>query len=1672
MENNRDRSLEDLGFRSFSERMHEDVFITSKGSVNVQDMRQNSSLLNKPVRIDGNPLIPCRDVVPKDPKVINVIDELQKITIPVHPDTSGSNSQDTQHGYSSGPIHEEPVSYAEKLMSQNRNKREVNFRFMQSVETREDADIVIPKEVVQKVQDKFENVLYGYFLGNRLPYPVVEYYAKNVWAKFGFSKLMMNSAGFFFFKFESNEGMMKVLEGGPWLIRKMPLFLNKWSPKVSLKKEGIKTIPLWVKLHNVPIAVYTDDGLSLLASKIGVPKKLDSYTADMCADNWGRSSYARAMIEVSAESDLKDYITLAIPKMDEDGYVMERVKVEYEWKPLRCSTCCLFGHDEKTCSKNDKGKAKQVIVDDEGYVMDNRRVARHVFPQKKQKAKFIYKPKTNNSGASSSGTSSGQHMVKVANSFQPISLNDDDHPTNDSVPEVNGSVHTQSKEMETKESEEVLEKIPTEMSKFMAANVTDCPSEGASTPGSNETHVNVSNLGKICKAVFRRWSWTSNGDVCQRGTRIILGWNPDEVDLMVISQSDQVIHTQVRFKADSKKFLCSFVYAENRYQQRRILWENLCKHSCLARSQPWVVLGDFNTALNMEDCLYGPSNHTIGMRDFFECIKVANLMDVKSHGLHYTWNQKPKEGIGVLKKIDRIMSNIRFLDIYPDVYAVFLPARVSDHTPCVLKLPPVARNKQKPFKFPNFLTSKPEFRKYVVDEWNKGVQGYAMFSVMKKLRNLKPCFRQLLHQQGNLHEKVTRLRSELDSAQHHVDMNPLDIEARNVVAKCLHDFQVAAYDEECFLKQKSKIEWLCAGDSNTSYFHNAVKSRNSRNKICCIHDVHGNRFEGKDVITALVDHYSNFLGNEQNVQNLEDEDLFINSLNIDTANHMVRQVTREEVKAAMFSIGENKAPGPDGFTSAFFKHSWDIVGDEVTNAILDFFQNGKLLKQVNHTILALVPKKDTPNSVIDYRPISCCNVLFKCISKIITDRIKGSLEGLVSINQSAFVPGRKISDNILLTQELMHNYHLNRGPARCAFKIDIQKAYDTVNWSFLETILKRFGFHCKMVKWIMTCVTTVSYSLSINGELHGYFTGKRGLRQGDPLSPYLFTLVMEVLTLLLQKAALHPSFKFHANCPKQKIISVSFADDLFIFSHGDSTSVKHLKDALVKFTNISGLVPSPSKSTVFFGNVPRYVKDQILEILPFQEGTLPVRYLGVPLISTRLAARDCRILVERVERRIDNWMSKSLPFAGRLQLINSVLAAMYSYWASVFMLPQGVIKELEKRLRTFLWNGGYQGSARAKVAWKLVCTPKDEGGLSIRSITDVNNALLTAHIWSILSKRKSLWVQWIHSHKLRGKNFWDVQCRGAESWGWRKLLSIRDKVRSSFWMSIRSGRQTNIWSDNWCPFSPLRSFISPRAIANAGFTLSSMVADLVADDNGQWLWPEAWYDIYPVLINIDTPQIIAGEHDRLRWKDLDGNLQHFETKEVWNSLRNREDKVLWVKSVWFAQCIPRHSFHLWLVIKNKLKTQDRLTVWEAGSATNLQLMCCPLCKCDRDSRDHLFFQCHFSSEVWGSVRKYVDMGGVLDTWSSIIQWMELVSNSRTLEHIICKILVAATTYFIWQERNNRLFSTLVRNAEALSKIIIDTVRLRIMGFKVSGEPKYDKILERWLISKNMDLEPG
>nr|GEY14494.1 RNA-directed DNA polymerase, eukaryota, reverse transcriptase zinc-binding domain protein [Tanacetum cinerariifolium] len=319
-----------------------------------------------------------------------------------------------------------------------------------------------------------------------------------------------------------------------------------------------------------------------------------------------------------------------------------------------------------------------------------------------------------------------------------------------------------------------------------------------------------------------------------------------------------------------------------------------------------------------------------------------------------------------------------------------------------------------------------------------------------------------------------------------------------------------------------------------------------------------------------------------------DEGLWVDYIECQTKE---KDITDKEIQEAMFDIDNDKAPGPDGYTACFFKKAWNVVGMDVCLVMKEFFQTGKLLKEMNATIMSLIPKLDTPNKVSDFRPIACCNVLYKCISKVLTNRIKSGLKKVVSINQSAFIPGRNIQDNILLTQELLKGYNRKNGPKRCALKIDLQKAYDTVSWSFLKTILERFGFHDVMINWIMTCISTSAFSISVNGQSHGYFKGARGLRQGDPISSYLFTLVMEVLNLIMIKNIKDDGrFKYHAWCKDLQMTHLCFADDLMVFCNGDVHSITVVKKSLNEFSRVSGLFPNLKKSTIFFGSVNGQVK--------------------------------------------------------------------------------------------------------------------------------------------------------------------------------------------------------------------------------------------------------------------------------------------------------------------------------------------------------------------------------------------------------------------------------------------------------------------------------------------------
>ncbi|GJR00249.1 zinc knuckle CX2CX4HX4C containing protein [Tanacetum coccineum] len=286
----------------------------------------------KSIQADNNntDVIPCKVSHVDDSINLNV-DESTIFSVPI---------------VQSVDINTKSTSYAGAAGASAKNQPKVNFNFRTLVADPvfKGVNISIPRKVVEKVSTRFEHTLYGYFIGKRMAFSVVKYYARNNWAKHELKRIIMNSKGFFFFKFDSRAGLEAVLKGGPWLIHKSLIILKKWSMDTRLLKEELTRILIWVKLHDVSIQVFEEDSICLIATFIGKLVMLDSYTSYMCNESWGRSSFARCLIEVNLEADLVDVVTIGIPSLSGDGFTKETIRVEYEWRPPRCDICKIFGH--------------------------------------------------------------------------------------------------------------------------------------------------------------------------------------------------------------------------------------------------------------------------------------------------------------------------------------------------------------------------------------------------------------------------------------------------------------------------------------------------------------------------------------------------------------------------------------------------------------------------------------------------------------------------------------------------------------------------------------------------------------------------------------------------------------------------------------------------------------------------------------------------------------------------------------------------------------------------------------------------------------------------------------------------------------------------------------------------------------------------------------------------------------------------------------------------------------------------------------------------------------------------------------------------------------------------------------------------------------------------------
>ena len=324
---------------------------------------------------------------------------------------------------------------------------------------------------------------------------------------------------------------------------------------------------------------------------------------------------------------------------------------------------------------------------------------------------------------------------------------------------------------------------------------------------------------------------------------------------------------------------------------------------------------------------------------------------------------------------------------------------------------------------------------------------------------------------------------------------------------------------------------------------------------------------------------------------------------------------------------------------------------------------------------------------------------------------------IIAENQGAFIHGRFIAHNVMVCQDIVHGYGRKNSKPGCIIKMDVKKAYDSIDWRFMEDMLRALEFPDNFVQLVMECVQSPRFSLLVNGESCGFFQGKRGLRQGDPMSPLLFVIRMEYLTRTLKLVGSNPLFRFHPKCKGLQLNHLCFADDVILCCRGENRSVYMMLQGFKYFSAVSGLDVNESKSEIYTTGMDQVEVIRITEASGFKVGKIPFKYLGVPFSLRRLSAKDCMILVDKMTARVRCWSSRNFSYQGRLVLVNAVLTSIHVYWAQICILPRRVLKDIEMICRAYLWTGDYYSSKGGYVAWPKVCIPKYAGGLGIRNIT-------------------------------------------------------------------------------------------------------------------------------------------------------------------------------------------------------------------------------------------------------------------------------------------------------------------------------------------------------------------
>ncbi|GJT74636.1 RNA-directed DNA polymerase, eukaryota, reverse transcriptase zinc-binding domain protein [Tanacetum coccineum] len=670
---------------------------------------------------------------------------------------------------------------------------------------------------------------------------------------------------------------------------------------MKVRDEGVMVIR--IRLINVPLEAWNVKGISAISSRLGRPIKIDQTTAEMCKEGSGRLGFARVLVEINAEKSFLDIVEInyvdgnnrksgpevvndsgndkkTYEEANKEGFVEVRNRKNYG--------------DRRGMWNNNNLRNRQTSRKD-GINLVN---VRQAFVPKAQKPLTKETP-VMDSHSSPKGTPSRNEankepkwdkiwkvtkenvneIRKSANKYVVLSEDNDsrfDDPCFDKrwqAMERGG--------MEMSDEEDVFENYNQAVKSLIADDIEgNVGGEGEKLHicAVLETHLKIKGINGVCDRVFRNWKWVSNVGYISNSCRIVVGWNDNEIDVMIVHCSSQAMFCQVELKKLKTKIYISFIYASNSISERRYLWRNLMMQKEVVNGWPWILMGDFNVTLKIDEHSSGGSTMTSEIGEFRDAVNSLEIEDICSAGFHYTWTKSLKNpSNNILKKLDKIMMNEEFLNKFAKAHGIFLPYLISDHSPSMLTIPNAGINKKRSFRFANYIADKNDFLETVKGVWDKDIKGCYMYKVVQKLKQLKRPLNRLNWRNGNIIVKAEMLKAKLKTAQSILDGDPHNMEKRMDAIHLLNEYTSVANDELKLLHQKARIQWLKEGDKNTAYFHRILKTRKHNGRLSSLGDIVSLRLSEED------------------------------------AAEMIREVNDKEIKEAVFDIDSNKAAGPDRY---------------------------------------------------------------------------------------------------------------------------------------------------------------------------------------------------------------------------------------------------------------------------------------------------------------------------------------------------------------------------------------------------------------------------------------------------------------------------------------------------------------------------------------------------------------------------------------------------------------------------------------------------------------------------------------------------------------------------------------------------------------------------------------